>query len=162
MQGHPDYTSITAEERNLLWFVLHSAVHLVYQRLSELRDSTEAMTVVERAVRRDQCNCPVCGFGVRVAQAPQLDVGWGARDDREADAPDEGETLDHAFGTCCELGIFWDWIVTIFLPMVGAQCAAPRRTSAAHLVGEGSPAVLTGLLGLIFNTRPTRTGSGKK
>jgi hypothetical protein len=125
--------SITAEERNLLWLVLHSAVRLGYRRLSELRDSTEAMTVAERAVRRDQCNCPVCGFGARVTQAPQLDVGWGARDVREADAPDEGETLDHAFGTCGELGIFWDWVVSTFLPLVGAQCAAPRSASAAHL-----------------------------
>ena len=90
-----------------------------------------------------------------MTQAPQLDVGWGAHDDREADAPDEGETLDHAFGTCGELGIFWDWVVSTFLPLVGAQCAAPRSASAAHLVGEGSPAVLAGLLGLIVNTRPT-------
>ena len=148
-------TSITAEERNLLWLVLHSAVRLGYRRLSELRVSTEEMTVVERAGRRDQCNCPICGFGARVAQAPQHDVEWGARGVREEEAPDEGETLDHAFGTCCELGIFWDWVVTTFLPLVGAQCAAPRSASAAHLVGEGSPAVLAGLLGLIVNTRPT-------
>ena len=51
-------TSITAEERNLLWLVLHSAVRLGYRRLSELRDSTEAMTVAERAVRRDQVQLP--------------------------------------------------------------------------------------------------------
>ncbi len=90
-----------------------------------MRDSTEAMTVAERAVRRDQCDCPVCGYGARVAQLPQLDVGWDACDHREADAPDEGETLDRAFGTWCELGTFWDWVVTTFLALVGAQCAAP-------------------------------------
>ncbi len=131
-----------------MWLVLHSDVRLGYRRLSELRESTEARTVAERAVRRVQCKSPVFGFGARVAQAPQLDVGSGARYDREANAPDEGETLDHAFGTCGTLGILWDWVVTTFLPLARAQCAPPRSASAAHWVVEGSPAVLAGLLGL--------------
>ena len=62
-------TTITAEERNLLWLVLHSAVRLGYRRLSELRDSTEAMTVAERAVRRDQA----------IARSVASGQGWHRR-----------------------------------------------------------------------------------
>jgi hypothetical protein len=102
---HPLHTtSVSAGEHNLLWLVLHSAMRLGYRSLTELRRSVEVMTDVERAGRREQCNCPVCGYGAIAALFRPVDVGWEARDGRETEEPDDGETRDHAYGTCCELG----------------------------------------------------------
>ena len=148
-------TSVTAEERNLLWLVLHSAVRLGYRKLSELRANSEGMTDSERSDLRDQCNCPVCGYGARGVVVRQQDEAWEARGETDGDGHDEGETMDHAYGTCTELGALWEWVTSTFLPLVGAKCVAQRVASKAHLVGEGPPAVLAGLLGLIVNTRDT-------
>ncbi len=41
-------TAASAEDRNLLGLVLHSAVRLGYRILSELRESVGVMTAVER------------------------------------------------------------------------------------------------------------------
>ena len=95
------------------------------------------------AVERALCNCPSCGFG---------DDEMGS----------EGETLDHAYGSCLELGTFWHWMVATFLIPVGCQCAARRDTTAAHLVGVVSPEVLAGMLGLITQAREDASLSARE
>ena len=118
---------VAPEERNLMWLVVHAAVRLGCRELAETRSRGEV-------VERDKFNCPVCGFG----SSDQA----------------EGEILDHAYGTCLELGALWDWAVTIFLVPVGGRCALQGSTKAQHLAGVASPSVVAGLLGLIVNARP--------
>ncbi len=70
----------------------------------------------------------------RTAPAHQVDVGWEARDNREAEEPDAGEMLDHAHDTCGELSSFL-WVVTICLPLVVVGCYVSMCSAANHPQG---------------------------
>jgi len=139
---------VAAEERNLLWLILHSAVRLGYRLLGEMptrllefqakHGGVEMEQTAQRQLRAE-CNCPVCGFGC---------------DDEHT----EGETLDHAYGTCMELRALWEWLVVAFLKPAGGKCATQKDTVAAHLIGVAQPAVVAGMLGLILNADAGEAG----
>ena len=71
------------------------------------------------------------------------------------DANGVGETHDHAFGTCTELPMLWDWLVENFLRPMGALPAITRATEPLKrpghrpLTGVVTPSIAAGILGAI-------------
>ena len=124
---------VAAEERNLLWLILHSAVRLGYRVLGE-------MPARLTAFKKDN-------GGVQMGPAAQTQLRAECSDGDDT----EGETLDHAYGTCMEVAAFWEWLVGAFLIPAGGKCATQKATVAAHLIGVAQPAVAAGMLGLIVN-----------